>query len=68
MKPVEAEKPENEFDVKTNLEVNAIHRRRYPDIGVGDKARAFRKKKVNDKERMENFAEGNKTVMEITKS
>ena len=68
MKPVEAEQPENEFDVKTNLEINARHNRKYPDIEVGDKVRTFRKKKVGEWERMGNFAEGNKTVMEITKS
>ena len=68
MKPEDAEKFEKEFDVKTNLETNAIHRRKYPDIEVGDQVRTFRKKKVNDKERMGNFAEGNKTVTEIKKS
>jgi hypothetical protein len=68
MKPEDAEKPENECDVKTNLEINAIHRRKYPVIEVGDQVRTFRKKKAGDKERMGNFAEGNKTVMGITKS
>ena len=68
MKPVEAEKPENEFDVKTNLEINAVHRRKYPDIEVGDEVRTYRKKKFGDKERMGNFAEGNRKVKEITKS
>ena len=68
MKPIEAEQPENEFDVKTNLEINAIHRRKYPDIEVGDQVRTFRKKKVGEKERMGNFAKGNKTVTSITKS
>ncbi len=68
MKPVEAEKPANEFDVKTNLEINARHNRKYPDIEVGDKVRTFRKEKEGEKERMENFAQGNKTVAAITKS
>jgi hypothetical protein len=68
MKPVEAEKPENEFDVKTNLEINAIHRRKYPDIEVGDEVRTYRKKKMGDKERMGNFEEGRRTVETITKS
>ena len=34
MKPEDAEKPENEFDVKTNLQINAAHRRKSPDIEV----------------------------------
>jgi hypothetical protein len=68
MKPVEAEKPENEFDVKTNLEINAIHRRKYPLIEVGDEVRTYRKKKMGDKERMGNFEEGRRKVKEITTS
>ena len=68
MKPVEAEKPENEFDVKTNLEINAIHRRKYPLIEVGDEVRTYRKKKFGDKERMGNFHEGTRTVEEVSKS
>ena len=68
MKPVEAEKPENEFDVKTNLEINAIHRRKYPLIEVGDTVRTYRKKKFGDKERMGNFHEGTRTVEEVSKS
>ena len=68
MKPVEAEKPENEFDVKTNLEINAIHRRKYPLIEEGDEVRTYRKKKMGDKERMGNFEEGKRTVERITTS
>lgn len=68
MKPVEAEKPENEFDVKTNLEINAIHRRKYPVIEVGDEVKTFRKKKFGDKERMGNFHEGTRIVQKISKS
>ncbi len=68
MKPEDAEKPEHEYDVKTNLEINAIHRRKYPVIEVGDEARTFRKKKAGDKERMGNFAEGNMKVKEIATS
>ena len=68
MKPVEAEKPENEFDVKTNLEINAIHRRKYPVIEVGDEVRTYRKKKQGDKERMGNFEEGKRKVEKITTS
>ncbi len=41
MKPVEAANPENEFDVKTNLEINAIHRRKYLVIEVGVEVRTY---------------------------
>ncbi len=67
MKPVEAEQPENEFDVKTNLEINAIHRRKYPVIEEGDEVRTYRKKRFGDKKRMGNFHEGTRTVEEISK-
>jgi hypothetical protein len=45
MTPENAEMPEKEYDVKMNLEINAIHRRRYPEIEVGDEVRSFRRKK-----------------------
>ena len=41
--------------MKTNLEINARHNRKYPDIEVGDQVRTFRKKKVGEKERMGNL-------------
>jgi hypothetical protein len=66
--PTEATKPENEFDVKTNLEINATHRRKYPEIEVGDIVRSYRKKKVGEKERHGNFEEGTKKVKAITES
>ena len=46
MIPEEAEKPENEFDVKTNLEINARHQRENPALEVGDVVRSIRKHKV----------------------
>ena len=45
MTPENATKPENEYDAKANLEINAVHRRKYPEIEVGDTVRSFRKKK-----------------------
>ena len=36
MKPDDAGREEYEFDVKTNLEINAARRRKYPEIEVGD--------------------------------
>ena len=40
MKPDEAVKPENERDVKTNLEINARHQRKNPALEVGDVVRS----------------------------
>ena len=60
MIPKEAGKPENEFGVKTNLEIRARHRRKNPELRVGDVVRSFRKKKVGEKERVGDFAPGKK--------
>ena len=68
MTPADATKEENEFDVKTNLEINAVHRRKYPEVEVGDAVRSFRKKKVGEKERMGHYEEGTKTVRQISRS
>ena len=68
MIPDEAVKPENEFDVKTNLEINARRKRKNPVLEVGDVVRSFRKRKVGEKERVGDYEPGTKKVTEITKS
>ncbi len=68
MKPDDAGRDENEFDVKTNIEFSGVHRRKCPEVEVGDKVWSFRKKKQGEAEGMINFEEGAKTVKEITKS
>ncbi len=52
MTPDDAGRDQYEFDFKTNLETDAVHRRTYPEIAAGDGARSFRKKKVREKERI----------------
>ena len=44
MTPAEARKPENKFDVKMRLEMHRVHKRRYPDVHVGDKVKMYQKK------------------------
>ena len=50
--PYEAEKPKNETHVRTMLEINAVRKRKYPDIKVGDKVKIYKKKDKLDKERI----------------
>ena len=42
--PEEATNPQNEFDVKANLEIKARHDRKWETIEVGDTVRTFRKR------------------------
>ena len=49
MTPEDATKPENEYDVKTNLEIKARHDRKYPELEVGDIVRKFKKRHRNFK-------------------
>ena len=44
MTPDDAVKPENEYDVKTNLEIKAKHDLKYPVLDIGDTVRAFKKR------------------------
>ena len=42
--PDEASDPKNEVHVRTMLEINAIRKRKYPDLRVGDKVKLYHKK------------------------
>ena len=42
--PNEAAKPENWFEVHTNMEIQAKHNRKYPAVKVGDKVKVYRSK------------------------
>ena len=57
MTPEEAAKPSSQVDVKNNLELRAIHNRRYPPLAVGGAVLIRRKKKNNEKERTSNWGE-----------
>ena len=41
--PTEARNPDDLIYVKTNLNLNRQHNRRYPDINVGDKIKIYEK-------------------------
>ena len=60
--PYEATLPKNEAHVRTMLEINAIRKRKYPDLKVGDKVRLYSKKDKLDKERISVWS---KTVYEV---
>ena len=60
--PYEATLSKNEAHVRTMLEINAIRKRKYPDLKVGDKVRLYSKKDKLDKERSSVWS---KTVYEV---
>ena len=43
--PNEAKKPDNNINVKIKLELHSKHKRKYPEISIGDSVRVFRKRK-----------------------
>ena len=45
--PFEAIKKENEEQVRTMLQLNAEHRRKYPTIKLGDYVKVYTRKIVN---------------------
>ena len=63
--PKDARKPSNELKVKPHLTMNAKRNRVYPDLGVGDEVKIFRKRKPNEKERMGNFSQNVYTIERI---
>ena len=50
--PYAASEPKNTAHVRTMLEINAIRKRKYPDIKVGDRVKVYKKKDKLDKERI----------------
>ena len=48
--PAEADKRENQFYVKLNLELNRINKRRYPEVAIGSNVKVYKKKDKMDKE------------------
>ncbi len=68
MTPNDAVKPENEYDVKTNLEIKAKHDLKYPVLEIGDTVRAFKKKPKFSKERVGDYEDGTRKVEGISTS
>jgi transposase InsO family protein len=44
MTPNDARKDKNILEVKNNLELHRVHKRKYPDISVGDRVKIYTKK------------------------
>ena len=63
--PKDARKPSNELKVKLHLNMNAKRNRVYPDLGVGDEVKIFRKRKPNEKERKGNWSQNVYTIERI---
>ena len=63
--PKDARKPSNELKVKLHLNMNAKRNRVYPDLGVGDEVKIFRKRKPSEKERVGNFSQNVYTIERI---
>ena len=64
--PNDARKPENEINVKINLETKAKHTRTYKPVEVGDAVKVYRKKKPGfDKEHVSVWSDKNYKVDKI---
>ena len=64
----EAAKPENWFEVHTNLEIQARHRRKYPEIQVGDEVKVYKQRSVHDTDVISDYPNAPLNVKRITKS
>ena len=68
MTPNDAKKPENIFQVKAQLEMHRVKKRKYPDISVGDDVRIYTKKKNFDKERVPVLSDYKYKVIRVDQS
>ena len=66
--PNEAAKPENWFEVHTNMEIQAKHNRKYPAVKVGDKVKVYRSKGALGKEVEGDYRYHASVVTGITRS
>jgi hypothetical protein len=68
MTPEKARDKKNTLTVKVNLELHAKHKRKYPEIKVGDQVRIYTKKKNFQKERVPVWSEATYEVEDITEN
>jgi hypothetical protein len=66
--PKEAINEAKSFEIKAKLEIDASRSKKYPDIRVGDWARAYRKRKVGEEERHGVWKPNRTKVTAITES
>ena len=65
--PKEAGKPSNELSVKLNIASSGKRNRIYPDLDKGDEVKIFRKRKLNEKERVGSWRKKSYTTERIEK-
>ena len=71
MTPADARKPGNQITVGSHLELHRIHKRKYPNINVGDwvkMVKILKKKKHFDKEHISTWTATIHKVLEIVES
>ncbi len=68
MTPAEAMKPQNQLQVKINLELQRKNSRLYPDLKIGDKVKIYKKKDTFDKERKSLWMPEIHTITSINES
>jgi hypothetical protein len=68
MTPSDAKKPENIFQVKAQLEIKRVKKRKYPDVSIGDYIRIYTKKKNFQKERIPVWSNNKYKVIKIEQS
>ena len=65
MTPKDATEVKNEFEVKTNLEINRVNKRDQPELDEDDKVRMYKKKNIFDKERVPVWEDGYRRVRKV---
>ena len=68
MSPSDARLDKNTLQVKANLELHRVSKRKYPDIVIGSNVKIFKKKKTFDKESKSTWLPEIYTVDKITES
>ena len=63
--PNEARENKNKLDVKLNMEMQAIRKRKYPEVAINDTVRILQKKDKFDKERVPTWSKSTHTVERI---
>ena len=63
--PADDRQTKNQLDVKLNMELHRVNKRKYPDINVGDTIRIYKKKDKFDKERVPVWSTTTHTVEKI---
>ena len=66
--PEDAAKPENWFEARNNMEIQAKHNRKYKPIHVGDKVKVWKQKSVLEKENVSDFPDQPVEVKKIVRS